>query len=339
MKLFEPNNLSRRRPEFAPLNDETIVTHVASLLERHYGLALEIAVSTFVGANVSAQNLKIESPARKFFLKSRDQNSFEKMRDEAELTAALDQLGQKVPRIIRARDQELVCLDAARCWVLYEFQEGDYFSGHSNQLKAAAEAFAELTRAAEQLSTSSEEVAVLPADLEALLARARSHPSLANLCTKHQDTIIHNLQQVESEHQLLNGRSRPLHLDFHPLNLLMKDDQVACIVDLEHLKPYPVIAGLGFAAYKLIREAMVDNEFRERELKERAAVQTWLRGWQKCFPEDDFTGDGLGLGARARILRLIHLILDAALNHGDDRFAYDLEKQILSLYEAEVIFS
>ena len=62
------------------------------------------------------------------------------------------------------------------------------------------------------------------------------------------------------------------------------------------------------------------------------------RGWQKSFPEDQFTVSELGIGARARILKLIHMILDASLNRGDHRSLYDLEKQIVSLYEVEVIF-
>jgi hypothetical protein len=124
-----------------------------------------------------------------------------------------------------------------------------------------------------------------------------------------------------------------MHLDYHPLNLLMNDGHVACVVDLEHLKPYSVVSGLGFAAFKLIRQAMVDNE-----LSGAAVLPVWLQTWQKTFPHDRFTVTELGLGARARILKLISLILDASLNRGDQRSSYDLEKQILSLYEADVIF-
>jgi Ser/Thr protein kinase RdoA (MazF antagonist) len=304
MRLFEPNNLSRRSPEFTPIAQ----------------------ISAFVGANVSANNFKIETPWAKYFLKSREQSAIEKMRAEAELTFALSELGQKVPRIIRLPGGELVSPVAGKCWVLYEFQEGDYFSGKGRELQAAAEAFGELTRAAESLFPHAVSEDVAPVGLMELLDRS-------SIDGNHRTKILASLSEVEKHRELLNSRVLPLHLDYHPLNLLMIDERVACIVDLEHLKPYSVVSGLGFAAFKLIRQAMVDEEFRERELRERRAVATWLSGWQKSFPADRYTTNELRIGAKARILKLIHLIL------GDERLRYDLEKQITSLYEVEVIFN
>jgi len=326
MKLFQPNNLSRTRAEFTPINNQEIV----SLLERQYGV-LDPKISVFAGANVSANNFKIETPTTKCFLKSRDLAALDKTQQEAELTFALSELEQKVPRIIRSKDNELVSVYEDRCWVLYEFQEGDYFSGKGAELSSAAKAFGELTRAAESLFPGTE-IDVLPVGLPDLLNRSA-------ISADHRATILNNLSRVEQPWTLLNSHWRPIHLDYHPLNLLMNDDAVACLVDLEHLKPHPVVVGLGFAGYKLIRQAMVNDEFRAREAHERTAVQTWRRGWQESFANDQFTDDELGLGARARILTLIHMILDASLNRGDDRSTYDLEKQILSLYEVDVIFS
>lgn len=308
MKLFEPNNLSRSHPDFTPLAQ----------------------ISAFVGANVSANNFKIETDDAKYFVKSRKRDATEKMRAEAELTWTLSELGQKVPRIIRVQG-ELVSAVADRCWVLYEFQEGDYFSGSGDELKAAAEAFGELTRAAESLFANAVVEDAVPSGLTELLDRSA-------IKAEHRGIILKSLTEIEQHRELLNGRVLPMHLDYHSLNLLMIDQRVACIVDLEHLKPYSALSALGFAAFKLIRQAMVDEEFRARELRERNAVSTWLRGWQKSFPDDAYTATELGVGAKARILKLIHLILDAFLNHNDDRFSYDLEKQITSLYEAEVIF-
>ncbi|HEU4832876.1 MAG TPA: aminoglycoside phosphotransferase family protein [Pyrinomonadaceae bacterium] len=303
MKLFEPNNLSRRTPEFTPFAQ----------------------VSAFVGANVSANNFKIETPSGKYFLKSREQSAVEKMRAEAELTFALGELGQKVPRIIRSPDEELVSSIAGKCWVLYEFQEGDYFSGNGGELLAAAEVFGELTSAAQSLFSDAGVEDAVPGRLIELLDRS-------SIEVDHRTKILESLSEVEKHRELLNGRVLPMHLDYHPLNLLMIDERVACVVDLEHLKPYSVVSGLGFAAFKLIRQAMVDEEFRERELKERTAVATWLRGWRKSFPGDEYTSGELGIGAKARILTLIQIIL------GDERLGYDLQKQITSLYEVEVVF-
>lgn len=308
MKLFEPNNLSRRRPDFTPFAQ----------------------ISAFVGANVSANNFKIETAEAKYFLKSREQSATEKMLAEAKLTFALRELGQKVPRIIRVNDA-LVSSFAGRCWVLYGFEEGDYFSGRGHELQAAAEVFGELTRAATQLFSNVAAEDAVPSGLTELVERS-------SINVEHRAKVVESLSEVEKHRELLNGRVLPLHLDYHPLNLLMMDERVVCVVDLEHLKPYSVVSGLGFAAFKLIRQAMVDEEFRECELRERRAVSTWLGGWRKSFSDDGYTSSELRIGAKARILALIHLILDASINKHDNRFSYDLEKQIVSLYEVEVVF-
>lgn len=332
MKLFQPNNLSKRSPEFTPLSDPVITSEVVSLIEKHYafpGLS-KLELSVFSGANISSQNLKLETPAAKGFLKARIASSAEKMINEAELTFALSELGQKVPRIIRSTDGRLVTLHEEKCWVLYEFQEGDYFSGRGNELRSAAMAFGELSLAAKQLFPAAPaKMDPLPRGLNELLKLSERKPDIAELCAAHRTTILENLAKVEEHNELLSQPCVPMHLDYHPLNLLMRDGGVACIVDLEHLQPYPVAVGLGFAGYKLIRQAMVNEE--------PAAVSTWIQGWQKSFPDDRFTPAELGLGARCRILKLISMILDASLTKDDDRFNYDLEKQVLSLYEADMI--
>lgn len=338
MKLFQPNNLSRCRPEFATVTDSAIGGEIISLLTQHYAFSelSELKISAFVGANISSHNFKIETSAARGFLKSRHEGELEKTRREAELTFALSELGQPVPRIIRARDEELVTLHDGKSWVLYEFQDGYYFSGKDNELRMAAEAFGELSLAATQLFPEERVEVVSPSGLAGLLDRSKT-TELAELCERHEQFIIENLELIEQHEERLD-RCVPMHLDYHPLNLLLHENRVACIVDLEHLKPYPVTVGLGFAAYKLIRQAMVDDAFRTRELSERKAVSTWARGWQKSFPRDQFTASELGIGARFRILKLIHLILDAFINQHDARYNYDLEKQILSLYEADEIF-
>ena len=337
MNLFQPNNLSRSSPDFVPVSDPVLTRPVTSLLEAHYTFLdlRNLKLLLFSGANVSSRNLKLEAPSAKFFLKLREQSSVAKMTSEAELTFALSELGQKVPRIIRSSHGDLVSVHKEKCCVLYEFADGDYFSGKGNELQAAAEAFGELTLAAKRLFPAPPtQIDTNPHRLQELLnlseRESAKYPDVAELCATHRTTILESLAQIEAHRELLSRPCVPMHLDYHPLNLLMRDGEVACIVDLEHLQPYPIAVGLGFAAYKLIRQAMVNQQ--------PAEVSTWLRGWQKSFPDDRVRPAELGLGARCRILTLITLILDAALIRDDDRFNYDLEKQILSLYEVDVIF-
>src|SRR5438045_9032367 len=111
MQLFQPNNLSKRTPEFTLLHDPMEVKEVTALLEKHYDLSVgaELKISVFSGMNISSNNLEIETSSTKLFLKSRNLESESKMRAEAEISFALSELGQRVPRIIRSNDGRLVC--------------------------------------------------------------------------------------------------------------------------------------------------------------------------------------------------------------------------------------
>src|SRR5262249_586744 len=119
--------------------------------------------------------------------------------------------------------------------------------------------------------------------------------------------------------------------------LLMRSGEVACVLDFEHFKTHPLLAGLGFAAYKLIRQTMVTVESPARAEQGARLAAQWIEAWQDNFPESNYQPYDLGIGARDRVLWLSDLILEGSAG-ADHRYDYDLEKQIGSLYEIEVIF-
>src|SRR5262249_3833851 len=162
------------------------------------------------------------------------------------------------------------------------------FSGAGGELEAAARVFGRLTRAASELGSGSAPVeqSGAPAfweELEGLVEagarRGPGHGGMAELCRAHRPTIRESLARGRAARALLEGERRVCHLDYHPLNLLMKDGKVAAVVDLEVLWPYPVVPALGCAAYKLIRQMMVDPGVRECERARPALVERWLAGW------------------------------------------------------------
>jgi Ser/Thr protein kinase RdoA (MazF antagonist) len=349
MELFQPNNLSRERPKFRTVEDIELHASIASLLSAQYGLTKldKLNVEAFVGANVSSSNFKVSSTSTAWFLKSRDIAQQQSMMHEANLNLSLFKVGQRVPDIIRANNGSIVSVDRGKCWVLYRFQEGNYFTGKGNELDSAAKCFAGLSRAANELPEFKDQVvtfgefaflSTLEELLDEDLLANHNDVSLRQLCLQNREKIIDTLNRVRDANLDHSSDSLPMHLDYHPLNLLVKHDDVICILDLEHLKNYPVVAGVGFAGYKLIRQAMVDEGFRSEELRSHTAVKRWLEAWRSSFPESRLTVVELGLGARFRILKVIHLILDATLKRNDHRFNYDMAKQIGSLFEVDAIF-
>jgi hypothetical protein len=344
MELFQPNNLSRDRPEFVAVNDPILFAEIKSVLADCYAVAElhDLSIARFAGANISSQNFKVTTGTNRWFLKSRDLYRQAEMANEVSLIVELRDLGQKVPEVIRTTDLAVSAIYGEKCWTLYEFHDGNYFSGRDTELDSAAKEFARLTRSAKQLprfadkSTDTSEFDFLN-DLPKLLDLACSRDSpISELCSSHRAEIQKSLELVEHHLALFGEHWLPLHLDYHPLNLLLVDGEIECILDLEHLKNYSALAGSGFAAFKLIRQAMVDESFRELELKSPSAVERWIKG--TSLPEINFSGTQLAAGARFRVLKLIHLILDSSLRLGDHRHDYDLAKQIYSLQEIEIVF-
>lgn len=347
MELFQPNNLSRLRPEFTALNDPVLQDLIASLLREHYSLpetsALQLA--RYVGPNVASQNLRLELDDEIYFLKSRTADKRDALAAEAKLASRLVGMGIKAPQVKRTVRGEMVSVHGGSCWALYVFEEGNYFTGKDSELDEAAKTFAELTKAAGRLFSESAPASVGSEEpflevLAPLLDQgiAGLTPEVKNLCQTHGSTILNHLRRVKAKRSLVESHSLPLHLDYHPLNLIMRNGEVGCVLDLEHLKRYATSAGLGFAAYKLIRQTMVDTSVRAREQSQPSLVGRWLEPWHRTFPQPRYNVTELGWGASYRVLALIHLILSASLQRGDDRLNYDLAKQIGSLYEIDVIF-
>jgi len=345
MELFQPNNLSRVTSEFTPVQDLSFRGEVAAALNVCYDLPdlSSLRLSSFVGANVSSQNFLVEIESKRYFLKWRRGEVQDGLEQEANLAADLIKMGSKVPRVICTKAGSHVCAGKQSCCSLYVFELGDYFTGRGKELDSAAAAFGELTAAAARLLEQPTEPGKVESSfleqLGALLQEGiiNTDPVVANLCRDHLRMIEEQLQEVHAQRALVESQLLPMHLDYHPLNLLMRDEEVVCILDLEHLKLYPVLAGLGFAGYKLIRQAMVNEQVRVIEFANPSLVRRWLEGWAKSFPQIRFSPAELLLGARYHVLSLIHLILGAWLRRGDDRFNYDLAKQIGSLYEIEAI--
>lgn len=345
MELFQPNNLSRVRSEFTPVQDLSFCREMAAALNSCYDLPdlSSLRLSSFVGANVLSQNFLVELESKRYFLKWRrgeDQNG---LKHEAKLAAGLIKMSSKVPRVICTKAGSHVCAWKQSCYALYVFEVGDYFTGRGKELDSAAEAFGELTAAtARVLGQPTQLRGVESSFLEELGTLLKegiinTDPGVATLCQEHHRMVLEQLQEVRAKRALVESQFLPMHLDYHPLNLLMRDGEVGCILDLEHLKLYPVLAGLGFAGYKLIRQAMVNEQVRAVEFANPSLFRRWLEGWAKSFPHIQFSPTELGLGARYHVLSLIHFILGAWLRRGDDRFNYDLAKQIGSLYEIEAI--
>lgn len=346
MQLFQPNNLSIPRPEFVPVVDPDLTNEISLIVRREYELSdsQQVSLSRPVGANVSTENFVVKFGDSRFFVKRREAERRESLLREAQLAFELSARGLRVAKPFFNTQGNLLYVDDHSCVVVYQFEDGNYFSGQGRELDSAAVAFGALTRAAVEIfnndSHASADDSFLK-ELTALLDEAKTirNQQLSPLVELHYDTVLKHLAEVSEHNRSIHSHWLPVHLDYHPLNLLMKDEEVSCILDFEHLKVYPLVVGLGFAGYKLTRQAMVHEVIRKQEMTTPTLLTRWLNGWQTTFADLTFSPQQLGVGARYQELFLIHLILDAFLRKSDSRFLYDLEKHLISLHEIDAIIS
>lgn len=347
MELFAPNNLSVARPRLISIDEPALLSQISQIARSVYQLpdASRIQLAKFAGANVVSHNLTVTIGDNRFFLKLRKGPHRDSLAAETSLTMRLHDLGLRVPQVIKTVEGKSCFVDEDSAWALYKFEDGDYFTGKGAQLASAAAEFGKLTRSINAMNDGSwddRNVGLNGSFLESLPAtvdqsKTSEHAVVRELSREHCTKILQAIERVRNEQSAVESDVTVMHLDYHPLNLLIRNDQVECVLDLEHVKPYYLLGGLGFAAYKLIRQTLVDAELRDQEFAKPRLVDRWINASSSQDPRLSFDKASLGLGARYRILFLVHWILDCA-QRGDTRFNYDLEKQIMSLYEVDVIF-
>lgn len=348
--LFQPNDLSRLSAKFQPLADGPLRDEIRGMLRDCYAIpdSAAITIESIVGANALSLTFRSTVNGSRLFLKSRTgPDALDRLTLEAQTVELLAARDIPVPTLIRASRGEAAVAFRQRAWLSYRFEDGNYFQGHGSELESAASVFDRLTCAATDLHAAGRlrvntvlqpALSEIPTLISEALRRPEVDPAIAGLCSSYAGLIQREIDRVLADQDVITALSGPLHLDYHPLNLLMRGGAVATVLDFEDLTVYPIIAGTGFAAFKLIRQAMVSPVVRAGEEREPRLVARWLAAGTPADLGVNLNARLLGLGATFRVLTLIHLILGSYLRHFDARFNYDLGKQMTSLKEIGFIF-
>jgi len=340
--LFEPNNLSLTQPAYETVQDAPVVSQLASVLADYDVPRLTPSIGLFAGTNVISRNYRVEWPKQKIFLKSRNGASEQtRLRHEIRMGRCLHDRGIPVPVALRTLGGDDLVVRGESCWVAYEFEEGDYFRGLDGDLATAGELFGQLTRASDETVCDDppEQPVFLSALKDLLMPSAldRFEDEGVRRLIKQQGSYAAGvLEHLRSRRATVEAVTAVTHTDFHPLNLLSRPGGGLCILDLEDVKPYPLLAAQGFGSYKLVRQMWTRPETRQANPQPSALVEQWSSGWNRVMSLR-FTVEDLGLGARYRVLSLVHFILDNA-SKGQSQFSYDLEKQFNSLAEIDILY-
>jgi Ser/Thr protein kinase RdoA (MazF antagonist) len=289
--------------------------------------------------NPITRNYVVGGRNSRHVVKRRETGASPAMVREAMMARALLDRAVPVPPTVPSDAGAMAVEHAGFAWSVQPFLPGGPFSGRGGEVESTAAVLGRLQSALADVATDLFKDAMDPPnvleELEGLvdeIVNGRTDPSREQLLAA-QDSLLDAVAKAKSVRLALFGTLAPLHLDFHPLNLLMDDERVVAVLDLEDIGVYALQAGIGFAAFKLLRRRAVDAPQEVPLLADR-----WLRALANEAPALSFSAPQLAAGARHRVLVLIRLILHHHVRLGDGSLMYDLSKQLGSLREIEVLF-
>lgn len=340
--VFKKDNLSLLHPQYEACLCPAEHALVMRLFGNELGVTAEkISLFRMVLGSPASRKFRIEAGGRRWFAKVRTGTDGQAiLLHELGGTRLLASHGVPSPLLLGS-DGGALFSNGDNHGLLQDYVEGLYFDGRPEQFLPAIEAFVAIARA---LATGPVPVRADAADFNSrflsqipgLVGAAIVQGVFDSLPSQSASIVTRALAFVEASSDAY-GDVIPLHLDFHPQNLLFSDSRLLCVLDFEWLVPYPVAAGLGFSAYKLIRQGRALGTLPATDASEM--LDRWIDAWNTCGPGQRVNRQALRVGAMLRVLYLIWKILDGAIMRSDKMFLADLSKQVRALTEIPLIFT
>lgn len=349
--LFRPDLFSVSTPRFSPLAPEHR-GRLASILKRHYGL--EASPESFEqsgGQEVNSSNFRCAAGGKALLLKRLRGEHAPVIARKLEVMAWLHGKTE-VPAVLRGPDGALVAADGDEAWCLFQFVEGDFFSGATEQLAPTANSIANLHVVLRKLPSSLElpaEWEYLPEAEELLFRQVAEHPvewpawfgvKEARLLQDDWSSICEVRETLHRHRQVIRGaRTQVCHADLHPHNVLIRSNAVEAFLDCQSLQAVPAETAVGFAIYKLLRQ------FLAREWKVRNSIDD-VREPLRQFASAVFRGLGtqpdqvrwFGIFGLAEIWRRLFIIVRLNVQERNPEWNHVLPVQLAGLRELPYVF-
>jgi Ser/Thr protein kinase RdoA (MazF antagonist) len=339
LRIFAPDDLSVHAPVFVPLADATERARVLAFVHGHWADLgpTAPAVGVALGGGMLRRNLLVGIGNKRYVLKRVEgPQAARRLAEEQTVEHHLRRHDVPVVRSVPTDKGAGFVTQETFAWVLHCLASGNHFTGVGRELDAAASTFARLMRACALLPSQAftDSIGKIGARLRAFLEA----PAFGDRLLPHRQALLEAGEATERLRPLTEQTSAVVHLDYHPGNLLLEQERVTCVLDLEDVVTYPVLPALGFAAFKLIRQSLVDETVRAAERTEPMLATRWLDSWHAQVPFPERTLSDLRAGAEYRVLALIELILDDCLRRGDPELPHEFDKQMCALYEMNEAF-
>lgn len=124
------------------------------------------------------------------------------------------------------------------------------------------------------------------------------------------------------------------HIDLHPHNVLVNENELLCFLDFDSLKVTDPRTAYLFSIYKLARQAVINNGVaRTRKMLNQVLGEAYGLGII-----DSMNVDFLTLYSKFEVVRRINYILNLSVNLGSSQWNHVLPIQLASLEEIDILF-
>tara|TARA_R110001606_G_scaffold391167_1_gene558706 strand:+ start:3346 stop:4398 length:1053 start_codon:yes stop_codon:yes gene_type:complete len=347
--IFEPDIFSNKTPIWNRIDNKEINLFIDICKHIPKLYISDIADVYYSGAfEINSSNYRIESTDGKSILLKKwplgtEEKSVEKIQ---RLTNWLYDKNIPVPYSGSFVDKSFVLLFNGAIWSFNIFNDGDYFSGLSNELESLAKVTGKLAitlfdlpseltpeKGPLHLSVNDDLIITKMASERANWASyfGEEYTSLLNL---HWDYIYSTWKDLYKK-DLICGPIVPCHFDMHPHNLIAKDGEIVAVLDFDSCKKIPLGYSLAFNALKQCRQFLSLNKeiINYNEVKNNY-LDILI---SEIKLEEIYQYDFLSL-SKAEVMRRICLIFRINLMDNNSKWNHVLPIQIAHLYESDKLF-
>lgn len=353
-QIFSPDLFSRSQPKFELVPKE-ICGDISRVIDTHYkNLGNEVvSVEKLSGLEINSKNFKVAIGPRIYALKRTDKKvNATSCTEQLTVSQQLLEHGIPFPRIVKNDDRALLSFhDDGFVWILAEFVKGDYFSGRSKDFFAIARAIGVMQNTLETFEHKTLPLSVSVGTwtqtsniLSELLERKQEWsrlfpPSECEVLMREHDYFVHSFRKVSDCMSDTYGNIVPTHIDLHPHNILVSEDNIPVFVDVDSLQLADRIQSLAFATYKLSRQHVIFEGLAGSHNSIARATRIFVDELAHAADLEKRDIANFPLAATAEVLRRIAIIADLNMHKENREWNAVLHMHFSALHEIPQLFA
>ncbi|MDO8455189.1 MAG: phosphotransferase, partial [Sulfurimonas sp.] len=278
--LFNTDIFSSNIPKFIK-SDFNISKLLGNLIAENYNQISGdiICVEQFQGNEINSNNYKVTTSSGEYLIKKFiDINEYDKLQRILSLSNWLNANDIKLGKTYLSNKDELIVKNKVdnSYWCVFDFINGSFFTGISDR---------ELVSVGSEIGIFFNKLKDIPIELEPIekidyfknsedLMRAIEKnkknwvsyfgSDLSSALTDNWEFLQKTYSQLlKYKDTLLHSKLTPCHIDLHPHNLLIEENELKSILDVDSIKLNHTLIAISFSMYKLLRQSIVNRNIKD----------------------------------------------------------------------------